>query len=253
MILQCLRNHMHICWNKYFEQIYCIRFLPSLKIRGESLQQELDRVGILGSGIFKWKDTFQTPFQKILLQHVNCMFKSTKTSLSNFNAAMAHYETCKDAIEHCYKRVLILEDDVRFLNDICLIADILESSPKTDVVLYDHICNNPIQNRSIANDDQHVINKYFRRFDSSCGWFGSAACYSLNSGALEAFIKQNEHCLMPGDELWNNYNISTLNSLTKSYCCPNLATTHIFGDAINVNNIKRDQGFALLQRELYHL
>jgi hypothetical protein len=51
-----------IKWDKYFDKIYCIHFLPTRNERIQRIEDEISRVGILSSNIFHWKYTYLSPF-----------------------------------------------------------------------------------------------------------------------------------------------------------------------------------------------
>ena len=77
---------------KHFDHIYCIHFVE-YKERRPELMEELNRVGILDSGIFSFKYTFRTPLDNVLLNSYN--FPRTN-GIENFdvpklNLAMGHY------------------------------------------------------------------------------------------------------------------------------------------------------------------
>ena len=68
---------MSITWSKYFDKIYCIHFVE-YKNRKELLEYELDRVGILKSGIFQYQYTYGNNFDKNLEKHLRTNIPSLR-------------------------------------------------------------------------------------------------------------------------------------------------------------------------------
>ena len=113
-----------IQWNKFFGHIYCIHYKGHVE-RFEGLNDELKRVGILDSGIFEYKYTdidnnhYKIAANKVTIHHKECI---------------------NDAIYNKYNRILILENDIRFLKDLSVIEDYLNQIPKNaDMVWFDYI------------------------------------------------------------------------------------------------------------------
>ena len=111
-------------WNKYFDHIYCIHYKPHVE-RFEELNEELKRVRILDSGIFEYfysdvdKTKYKIPANKVTIHHKRCIL---------------------DALSNKYDRILILENDIRFLKDLSIMKKYLEQIPKdADMVWFDYI------------------------------------------------------------------------------------------------------------------
>ena len=242
-----------IDWKKYFDKIYCIQFLPKRYDRINRITNELDRVGILNSGILSWKLTYQSPFQRILQQNISIKHVNLINDLGAFNCAFAHYEVHKEAKGLDLNRILVLEEDISFLKDLNRLEVYLENMPSTDVCLLDKFCYDPYKYQCDLINDSLQCNQYFRYFDKTCGHFGSGACYSLSNKALNAFITVQEktsfHC---ADELWNDWgNDDVNNNLTKSYAVVNLGYQKPFSDSVH-NNIELAYKFVNLDKELYN-
>lgn len=216
-------NMSIIDWKKYFDQIFCVQFLPHRKVRGERICNELERVGILNSGIFQWKYSFSSPFYSVLKNNIPIRHQNVRDKQTQFDISLTHYEIYKFAYEFEYSRILILEDDVVFLKDLNEIKTILDNSPNTDIVLYDKFAYNKYHFLALVNSPQMRINDNFMSFSGYC-FLGSAACYSLNQKAISVFIQQEETNFYSPDELWNNWNDNiACQQLTKSFATTNLA------------------------------
>ena len=115
-----------IDWKKYVDQIYVVHYIEQHQ-RLIDLNKELDRVDILNSGILYRFDNISTPLYKKLFENFN-----THTLLNEevnytyaFDCTLGHYYCMKHALANNYKRILILENDVRFLKDKNKIIDVL--------------------------------------------------------------------------------------------------------------------------------
>lgn len=119
-----------IDWKKYFDHIYTVNFVNN-KLRQINLNNELKRVGILDSGIYDTIEFIPSPLINQLcdmsLDVSNVMFDSF-TKYKMYNMLINHYFIIKQAYLKGYKKVLVLEDDVRFLKDINYIEKLLDKS-----------------------------------------------------------------------------------------------------------------------------
>lgn len=120
----------YIDWKKYVDAIYCIHYIP-YKNRVDRINAELKRVGILDSGIFRYHYTYPDPLEGIVFKSLDTSFLSKETDVPDnmFSLTMAYYHIFKEAQAFGYKRILIMEDDVAFLNDLEQIKIMLERLP----------------------------------------------------------------------------------------------------------------------------
>lgn len=132
-----------------FDRIFCMHYLP-YRERMPRLERELGRVGILDSGRFEYVYTFPSKafdmLYSSLLEHGVIFdepsgsrefgnFKNEKV----FNLAMNHMNCVKKAYLLGYRRILMLEDDVAFLNDVGRIAEYIANIPEDmDFVNFDY-------------------------------------------------------------------------------------------------------------------
>lgn len=154
-----------IDWKKYFDYIYCIHYKPHIE-RFEELNNELKHVGILDSGIFEYLYTEE--------DNNEYRIKANKVTIN-------HHKCLNHAYINGYNRILILENDIKFLKDLSLLEIYLENIPNdADLVLFDYIFGfefeeiNRLFQLKETNQNQYInIGKINRVF--------SAACYMCSS------------------------------------------------------------------------
>ena len=123
---------MTIDWKKYIDKVYIVNYVGQLN-RYDELLNELYRVDMTDDIIYNFEN-INTPLYNSL--HSNFKDNSFDKILSHenlyyaFDCSMGHYYCMKHAQKHNYKRILILENDVRFLKDKAEIKKILEESIK---------------------------------------------------------------------------------------------------------------------------
>jgi hypothetical protein len=126
------------------------------------------------------------------------------------------------------ERVLIIEDDSRFLNDITRIRAILEKMPIFhDIILFDHFANVPAE--TYAEYRRRTVNDEYSEYDDldSCG------CYSLSRHALQRFEKLYETVVIPAD----NYTSKIpLDGLRKCFSLTNLSCQATYASSMSVSN-----------------
>lgn len=188
-----------INWAKYFDKIYCINFCQFTE-RKQLMQFQLNRVGILKSGIFEWYTTYQTNFN-----FYNYLKTKYPYIVHNVSLMFGHYNCVREALYNRYERILILEDDARFLKDLDLIEKILENKPEdADLILYDKIIENYVRAQQFEN-----YNEYYYKFNNC--W--SAACYFLSRKGAERFAYLIEKLPTAVDSKFDNikYHFKNLN------------------------------------------
>ena len=159
-----------INWAKYFDKIYCINYIPYIK-RKKLMESELKRIGILDSGIFEWQYTYENKLNKNFEAYIK--EKNHKyDDIINISLMLGHYYAIRDAYTKGYKKILMLEDDARFLRDLDKIELILNNRPENaNVILYDKF----VRSYNSAKQFKY-INKYYSIFYS----VRSTACYELD-------------------------------------------------------------------------
>lgn len=144
-----------INWNKYFDHIFCITYLENNRYK--KICEELDRVGILKSGIFEFYYDCDYKYKDIMHDALPADWVDRDQSKI---LTIYHYKLWKIIGKLNFNRVLILEDDVAFLKDLTKLQYYLDTANFGDITLFDYTC------ASISNDS---IESFF-----------STACYSLN-------------------------------------------------------------------------
>ena len=183
-------------WNKYFDHIYCVHFLP-YKDRLAKIKSELKRVGILDSGIFSWQYTWDTPFYNVLSRTgIN-----KALSVGYMKCGLSQYYCHKEAYDLGYNRILVLEDDISFLKDLDKIKEILEATPEDyDLVLYDNTGRNPAKYHKYREENQ--INDFFCHYDND---MILASCYGASRNFMKHKIECEEKALNTNDK-YMSYN-----------------------------------------------
>lgn len=187
-----------IKWDKYFDHIYCVHFLP-YKDRLAKITSELKRVGILDSGIFSWQYTWDTPFYDVLSRtSIN-----KALSVGYMKCGLSQYYCHKEAYDLGYDRILVLEDDISFLKDLDKIQEILEATPEDyDLVLYDNTGRNPAKYHQYREKNQ--INDFFCHYDND---MILASCYGASRNFMKHKIECEEKALNTNDK-YMSYNLA---------------------------------------------
>lgn len=176
-------------WKEKFDKIICIHYMPHMN-RLAKCRQELDRVGILKSGAFGWKITYDSPIFDKLYEVCH-----RAPSVGCMKVGFAHYEAIKECYELGMKRILILENDNIFLKSTEDIERIVKNMPDSDIVLFDKI---PAASARYA--DAVVNNKINDDFiDIGKKFYVMANCYSLSRKGMEHVIKNQERELAISD------------------------------------------------------
>lgn len=116
-----------INWEKHFDRVYCIYFLPK-RNRMQRLCHEFKRVGLLDSPVFEWRYTTPSRYDKLILNNASPKYKIIE--LGYVNHILEVQRIMKEAKLLGYKRIAIVEDDVAFLKDKREIENILLDIPE---------------------------------------------------------------------------------------------------------------------------
>lgn len=174
-----------IDWSKYFDKIYCLNFIQYTK-RKQMMDFQLNRIGILNSGIFQYhfSDNANEKFDVWLKR--NIVSKYVKyISYHYVDIALNHYYVIRDAYFRGYKHILILEDDMRFLKGIDKIEQILQHKPEdANIILYDKFIEFYKDRTQFKS-----VNDYYDTFNRC--W--SAGCYALDRKGMETLINLMEN------------------------------------------------------------
>lgn len=113
---------MTLDWRSYFDRVVVIRH-TDYRCRDRPLRAELARVGLAGVAEIHWN--FPSPF---VVRFANSVPFSE--DLGNFDETIfGMYAVLKTSLALGVHRLLVLEDDVRFLRDLDLLGRLLGSIP----------------------------------------------------------------------------------------------------------------------------
>lgn len=128
-----------IPWSKFFDHIYCIHstLYPD---RISKISDELQRVGILNSGIFSWKIS-SGDFINHCNYDLSYYYNPEEINKNKFIDLTKNYvEIFEESIINNYQKILVLEDDIYFLKDLQLIKISIENLPDFDICKFDWNC-----------------------------------------------------------------------------------------------------------------
>lgn len=175
-----------IVWANYFDHIYCLHYLPA-RHKLPRLMEELDRVGILDSGIFSLRETVPSPYDQIIFEK-----QKDPACCPNpifVNICLEVRRILYNAKHFGYKRILMLEDDVAFLKNLDLLKNGLDKTPAGfGVVQYDKFVNTQFvgdYNERLRN--QSINDNYFSG-EGGLVAYTSAACFGLFGVAIDEFL-----------------------------------------------------------------
>lgn len=186
-----------INWSTYFDRIFCIFHLPYHN-RMPRLKEELSRIGILDSGIFEWRYTTPSPYDKTVWNSLSN--KQNISQVCYVNQLLELQRILKESIELNYVRILVLEDDVAFLNEIDELDKILGNIPKGyDIIQLDKGIYPEWKPKWDALVKSRRINKYF--VDSTNYRLGASGANAYTSQGMIAAVRVLEKGLVGGDHI----------------------------------------------------
>ena len=100
-----------------FDHIYCIHYLP-YRDRLKDAEAELKRIGILDLDNFSWHYSVPNKYYDLLFYNDTSAIDVPSVNITNINYTVNSYQLIKMAYELGYERILVIEDDVRFLKDV---------------------------------------------------------------------------------------------------------------------------------------
>lgn len=172
------------CWDRFERKV--VLCFTGLKDRAPKIEAELERAG-LGKWETQWQ--FPSPLDKTLLRgmrHIGCL----DWKIGYFNSSMGHYRAIATAYHMGCGSVLVMEDDIRFLNDRTKIAQALSALPADyDVALLDSFFKT--REKDAVNAEvmakwrrERAVNKWWAEFDS----LYSLGCYALSRRGMERMM-----------------------------------------------------------------
>lgn len=202
-----------------FDHIYCLHYLPDAD-RLPKLKSELSRVGIdENADYFSWKYDYPSPLLDLTFKNLNMDTALTSSSRPYIKrVSLKHYEIMKEALERGYKRILIMEDDIRFHNDLDYIGRMLENLPDTDIVMLDKMVSSSVKDSMKYKEYVRTLPEGSLYADMPSNiFFIFASCYVLNETAMKHIVALQEEKLLPPDTPFND------SALTGSFAVINVA------------------------------
>lgn len=172
---------MNIDWKKYVDHIYCITC-------DENANRYNDLINTLNYANINVNN-------EKLINIISDKFDNYSTK----DLIIKHYKACEECINNNYKRILVLEDDIRILNNENKIIEYLNNIPENfDICLLDYQIPKEYEN-TISN----IINSnlYYFKYDN----LYSTAAYIISYDGCQKFInKYNVNYRAEIDLLYNN-------------------------------------------------
>ena len=238
-----------IVWDEHFDAVFVLSLADYIE-RRNLMREELHRVGIEASGILHWKITVRNAFYSYIWR--NPSFPSPRWWLNrepNLNCTMGHYEIMKESLARGFRRILILEDDVRFLRDTAAIAEILDDLPEGwDIAMLDYNIPEAKTSYNEALRSSRVNGHYFR-FDTVRLW--STGCYALSAKAMRHITQEQERNYRPADEIYNR--MSEDDGLLRVAAIRNIAVQDMRLKGEQMNDIDRHLYDGIAELKDYNL
>ena len=203
-----------------FGGVYAVCFTGNAQ-RHDALMKELARVGIDSVQVV-WG--FPSPYRGFLLSHIPHV-PLLDSRPGAWGATIAQYEAIKVAYERGQDRILVVEDDARFLVDVAKVACMLRDAPPDwDVLMLDHFSESYVT--PVPASGWAEVNSA-----------NSSACYVLRRKAMGRLIDMYEgpvsgkyaHPVMRASDTFLSR--AYLGRDVKIYCAiPNLAIQQECGD-----------------------
>ena len=145
--------------------------------REPALLKELNRVGVLEKTLVV--HTFENPFDDVFIPAVDHVSKIDRAP-AFFNLTMGHYGILKTALALNIEKILVVEDDCRFIKDFGHLRDSLARAPK--------------------DWDALILDAFLWKGNNtagwqSCGFWRSAAALCMRKSFLQKMVACIERCL----------------------------------------------------------
>lgn len=203
-------------WDRFERKI--VLCYTGYKERYESIRRELKRVG-MEDVVFKWDAP--TPLKEILKQHIPTTDFTKR--IGPFSCCLSHYLAAKESYELGYNNVLVMEDDIRFLEDTSLIRSIVKSIPEDfDYAQFERAkpYKTPIDEWLRMKNGMH-LNEFWIPFTDLRG----GGCYAMSRKGMAFLIREMEKVFVEKHEKLqsNDFYIKRGDGLNRIFCYPSLA------------------------------
>ena len=191
-----------IPWRDWFDRIVCFTHLPDAA-RRRAMERELGRVGILGSGIFGFAYTSPDPWEQHVVEAAPRVAADARTNAGFINLGLATARVLREAKWLGWRRVLFLEDDVRFLKDLTALKAAFARTPQGwNIVQYDKFVDWRMTPETYSSmvAGRRIGDTAF--FDGRADFLPSGACFAADARAMAAMLERLErHGPRPVDAL----------------------------------------------------
>lgn len=183
-----------------FDKVYCLHLAESVD-RYESITKEFDRLGISDQVEFWW--TCKRPISKQIgdsLESLHTLYYDKKRKKKDdvyagvFNCAFEHYSIVKQAYLRGFNSILIIEDDIGFIDDLDRIEYIFNNLPNNYICVKfwsTHI-NNLESKKNFSRENFKL---------KSC----STACYCLDKIGMEKYINSMDRYFTCADMAFEKF------------------------------------------------
>lgn len=169
-----------------------------------SISTELERVGILNAKNFTFFYDCSSPYDDIMYKDIKIAYHPGDERLFIKKLSMKHYQMLKVSYDLGYNKILIIEDDIKFLKDLEELYNILINEPEeSDITLFDKM----IWRIQKARYDKEFENKLYLDYSNYTLFslaFSSTGCYSVSRNGMDEMITNYEHALTASDTYTNN-------------------------------------------------
>lgn len=178
-------------WNKYFDHIYCIHYKPHVE-RYDQLCNEFKRINLIDNSSFSF------------------WFTDKENKNNVLTVSRKHLEVYDDAIKNGYQKILVMENDIRFLKDINIVEEYLNCIPNHyDLILFDYVYGfweNELKRIFNLRNESKYINIGLDSNVWSCG------CYALSKNMMN-HIKINQlNNIMTGPDFYTTYKENSIDN-----------------------------------------
>lgn len=214
-------------WRDWFDRIVCFTHLPNAA-RRKAMERELDRVGILGSGIFRFECTAPDPWERYVAEAAPRTAADDRTNMGFVNLGLATARVLREARWLGWRRVLFLEDDVRFLRDLSALEAAFAGTPwEWSIVQYDKFVDWEMSPERYSSTvaSRRIGDTGF--FDGRGMFMPSGACFAADAQGMAALLDRLEsRGPRPVDGLLGAVGVR------RAVAIRNAAVQVVFGDAL---------------------